>query len=453
MSNVSTSSVVGPENARRYPANGVDYPLRFFNMLHFERPKTLNEIYKWCLVLDESHGLLNRITDTFSRYPITHITVTNDCGGENKDFWATLLNETINLPDELVRNGKDLYVYGNCFVSIVPPFKRYLVCPKCSTYKSHCINDDNFEDRPFEWLFRNFKFIAKCRNKECPGKYYGEMNVKDEYLEGEEFAKKVTINRWPIQHIKIRDLRVAGKKRIYYRIEEKYRKPILNGDRFVVANVPYTFILACKANLTSPIIELPSDLTFHYAHETVTEPEWEGLSKPFFFSCWKDVFMSFVLRKAQEMIAADHLLPQRFVFPQATPSGVDPLSKIDGGAWMNIITTQLKRQQNDPNEIGIVPFPLGYQALGGQGKAMSLRDDIELQDRRILTQITRTPGESTLFATVPSITQPADTNELSTRAPGRHRTGGDGEARPAIKFDCTSQDAMSTAGVAPRMSW
>jgi hypothetical protein len=58
--------------------NGVDYPLRFFNMLHFQRPKTLNEIFKWCIILNESHGLLDRLTDTMARYPITHIEITND---------------------------------------------------------------------------------------------------------------------------------------------------------------------------------------------------------------------------------------------------------------------------------------------------------------------------------------------------------------------------------------
>lgn len=80
----SSGTVVGSDNARRYPSNGIDYPLRFFNMLHFERPKTLNEIFKWCIVLSENHGLLDRIIDTMARYPITHITCSNDIG-ENKE--------------------------------------------------------------------------------------------------------------------------------------------------------------------------------------------------------------------------------------------------------------------------------------------------------------------------------------------------------------------------------
>lgn len=385
MSNVSSTSVVSPESSRRYPMNGVDYPIRFFNMLHFQRPKTLNEIFKWCIILNESHGLLDRLTDTMARYPITPIVVSNDIGEDNR-YWSKLLNDTIAIQDELVKNGKDYYTFGNCIVTIVPPFKRYLACPKCNTYKSHCINDDNDAEKNFEWKFKDYKFYAKCSKKDCT--FNGLMNIKDEFLEGDEFLEKLKIHRWPIQFIKVRNLGIAGKKRIYYRLEDKYTKPIQKGDKFVVANVPETFILACKQNQNNPIIELPSDLTFHYEHEGITEPEWEGLSKPFFFSAWKDIFMSFVLRKAQETIASDHLIPNRFIFPSANPGGGgDPLSKIDGGSWMSIITTQLKRQQNDPNEIGIVPFPIGYQALGGQGKNMSLREEIELQDRRILTQM------------------------------------------------------------------
>jgi hypothetical protein len=379
----NTSGMSNDGFMRRFPSNGVDYPLRFFNMLHFERPRTLAEIFKWCIILDESHGLLNRITDTMARYPITHAVVTGDIG-ENTDDWAKWLNEKIGM-EELVSNGKDYYVFGNTIVTVVPPFKRYLICPKCQSYKMHCINDDNYEDKPFKWKFINFKFIAECHDKQC--KYNGIMEVKDEYLEGKEFRDNLTIVRWPIANIKVRDLAIAGKKKIYYKLEEKYKKPIQKGDRFIVANVPYTFILACKQNSNAPVIELPSDMTFHYKHETITEPEWEGLAKPFFFSAWKDIFMSFVLRKAQECIASDHLIPNRFLFPQATPGGRDPLSQIDGGSWVSSVLTVLKRQQNDPNEIGVVPFPLGYQAVGGQGKALSLREEIELQDRRILTQM------------------------------------------------------------------
>ena len=147
MTNVSTTSVVAPETGRRYPMNGLQYPQRFYNLLHLQRPKTLNEIFKWAIVLNESSGLLDRITDTMSRYPITPVVVENDIG-EDKNYWSKLLNDELCIQDELVKNGKDYYTFGNAIVSIVPPFRRYLACPDCNTYKSHCISD---EDRKFEW--------------------------------------------------------------------------------------------------------------------------------------------------------------------------------------------------------------------------------------------------------------------------------------------------------------
>lgn len=369
-------------------SGNIHYPIRFFNMLCFQRPSSSAEMFKWCATLSESHGLFGRVMDTMSRYPITKAKTVND-SGLKKNYWETLLNKKLKIQNELVANGKDFFSFGNAVVSIVPPFNRYLVCPKCNKYLAHLINGENSEDSPFKWSYKGYAFYGTCLTKDEEGKrcgYHGVMEVKDEFLEGEAFNEKLKIQRFPMLNIKIDDLSIAGKKKIYYKLEKKYSNAITKGKRFTVANVPYTFILACKKNPTAPIVELAPELTFHYKSESITEPEMDGLSKPFFISSWKDIFMSFVLAKAQEMIAGDHMIPNRFIFPSTTPDGAGPLSKIDGGSWVNIITTQIKRQQNDPNEIGITPFPIGYQALGGQGKAMSLREEIELQDRRLLTQ-------------------------------------------------------------------
>lgn len=377
----ASGSTIPQDMGRRFPSNGVDYPLRFFNMMHFQRPKALADIFKWCIILAENHGILDVICDTLARYPVTPITVTGDTGSD-KNWWNKLLNDDLGIREELVANGKDYYHFGNTIVSIVPPFNRYLICPKCKTYKAHCING---ESETFAWKYNGWKFIGNCKNVECKAKNI-EMKVKDELLTGDEFAKRIRIQRWPVTHIEIKSLSVAGKKRIFYKIEEKYKKGIMKGDKFVVANIPETFIKAVQQNPNNPIIELPENLTFHYKYESVTEAESTGLAKPFFMSAWKDIFMSFVLRKAQETIASDHLIPNRFIFPASQGEG-HPLAKIDGAAWRQQVQTMLKRQQNDPNEIGILSNPVGYLALGGQGKNMSLVQEIEMQDRRILVQL------------------------------------------------------------------
>jgi len=109
--------------ARRLPSNGVDYPLHFFNQLHFEVPKTKKEMFTWAQIFATSHGILERIIDIYSRYPITKVIVT---GGDSDEsgFWSRLLNDTLSIQEELIANGKDYYTYGNCFVSLIPPFDR-----------------------------------------------------------------------------------------------------------------------------------------------------------------------------------------------------------------------------------------------------------------------------------------------------------------------------------------
>ena len=363
---------------RRYPSNGIDYPVRFFNMLHFQKPNSKREMFLWAARMSESHGILARIIDTYSRYPITTIEVTgDDC--ENKNFWSKTLNDTLGLCEELVINGKDYYTYGNCFVSIVAPFERYLKCTKCGSYLDH-----NISERldALQWKFHDFKFIGTC--KTC--KHQGVMVVVDEYLKTIDNIEKIRVHRWPIQHIEVKDIPIAGRKKIFYKLENKYLKGIRSGDKFMVSVIPINFIEAVKLNSRSPTIELVDSLTYHYKHEDLTEAETDGLAQPFFMAAWKDTFMCFVLRKAQECIVAEHMVPRKFIYPQQQGT-TDPLAVIHGDDWRNVVQVQLRRMQNDPNEIGIMPYPLGYQQIGGDGKALSITDIMEYQDRRLLVQL------------------------------------------------------------------
>jgi hypothetical protein len=46
----------------------------------------------------------------------------------------------------------------------------------------------------------------------------------------------------------------------------------------------------------------------------------------------------------------------------------------------------IHRWYNDPNEIGELPFPVGFQQLGGQGKAMSLTEEIKALHESLLIE-------------------------------------------------------------------
>jgi len=363
-----------PFGSRRRPRNGVDYPVRFFNLMVFDRPDNLRDIFKWCKIFYRSSGLFRDVVDKMSRYPVTTIETTND----NDNKWSNILNHELRVREKLVAISINKNTYGNAFVSIIPLFTRYLECPNkdCKAFKSNPIEKMSFK-------YVNAKFHAVCNSCKKPG----VMRIKDEYIKGEgrKVSEGIHIKIWPTESIHVKKNNVTGKHKIIYKLDKNEINGIKKADRFYLETMPTDFLDAVAKFGEKAAVELDLTRTFWYAEEDLEEPNSTGMGLPFFFSAWKTLWQIFVHRKAQECIVSDHMLPYRVIFPQAQ-ANVDPISAIDLGQWKTSMQAMLHRWYNDPNEIGELPFPVGYQQLGGNGKAMSLIEDIKQINQEFLVE-------------------------------------------------------------------
>ena len=378
-----TIDSASPFSTRKTPSRyGVDYPVRFFNMLCFERPENIRDIFKWCVNFYRSSGFLREVIDKISRYPVTTVEVT----GDHDSFWNKLLNDDLNIREVIVRLNTNKNNFGNVFVSVIPLFKRYLKCPKCHAYHNHPIDK-------MDYTFRNFKFYSKCKNSIKDGeeekacKYQGEMEVYDEYpcAENTDIAANINIKIWPTQSMHIKQNSVTGRTKIYYKLSKLEYEGINKGDKFILETMPYDFIEAVKMYGKSAAVELEQDKTFWYKTEDIEETNPTGFGLPFYFSAWKTMFQIFIHRKAQECIVSDHMLPYRVLYPEQQ-GNTDPIGSIDLAQWRQSISAMIHRWYNDPNEIGELPFPVGFQQLGGQGKAMSLTAEIQDLHKSLLIE-------------------------------------------------------------------
>ena len=379
-----TIDSASPFSTRKTPSrNGVDYPVRFFNLLVFERPENIRDIFKWCSNFYRASGFLHEVIDKISRYPVTSVEIT----GDQEGFWNKLLNEDLNIREVLVRLNINKNAFGNVFISIIPLFKRFLKCPKCKATHNHPIEK-------MDYTFRNFKFYSKCKNKirnednkeiECG--FSGEFELYDEYpaTENVDVAKSIHIKIWPTPSIHVKHNSITGKTKIFYKLTKPEIDGISKGDKFMLETMPSDFIEAVKQYAKGAAVELEQDKTFWYKNEDIEESISTGYGLPFYFSAWKTMFQIFILRKAQESIMSDHLLPYRVIYPTTT-TGADPIGTIDLGQWRNSMSAMIHRWYNDPLEIGEMPFPVGFQQLGGQGKAMSLTDDIDASHKSFLIE-------------------------------------------------------------------
>jgi hypothetical protein len=72
-----------------------------------------------------------------------------------------------------------------------------------------------------------------------------------------------------------------------------------------------------------------------------------------------------------------HLIPQVFLFPQPATGGADPFVTTDLQNWREHIRRELARQRADPSYYGILPFPLGHQTIGENGRSLLLMPEIQ----------------------------------------------------------------------------
>ena len=364
---MGVSESIGPYSGRRGPSGGLDYPVRFFNMMHFDLPKSHREVLMCCEKFYRSCGFVRDTIDKLSRYPVTAAVCT---GGETDlTKWHQILNEQLNIQERIVSLNIHKNTYGNAFVSIIPLFDRFLQCKHCSSYNLHPI-------KKMKFTFRECKFFGE--RKAC--KKTGEMTLRDEYRKtiGDDISKCIRIKIWPTKSIFVKMNNITGDNRITYKLSHHEIKGIRQGDRFYLETMPKDFLDAVRNHGDKAGILLDNDKTMWFRAEDLEDADSDhGMALPFFFSSWKTLWQIFIHRKAQECIVSDHMLPYRVIYPQMQAANQDPISMIDMGQWKESIGGMIQRWYNDPNEIGQSPFPIGFQQLGGQGKAMSLTAEIQ----------------------------------------------------------------------------
>jgi hypothetical protein len=342
---------------------GLVYPSPFFDVAQSYMPPTVKELFKWCKFFFYTDPMIGSVVTKLAEYPVTDF-IYNTNNRHIKDRWKRLLEDTLALKAFLIEIGLDYFSYGNAFVSINLPFKRFLVCTQCK--HQHPIDDNKVE-----WKFSNWKFQYEC--PKC--KNTGESEIKDVPLYNEH---DINLIRWDPANIEVDFNPLTGRTKYRYKIPNKTRRDILQGRKDLMAEIPYIFVQAIKEKKD---IVLSEQNLFHFKRPTLAEQD-QGWGKPIILHSMKRLFYLHVLRRAQEAIALQRILPLEFIFPQANGQQ-DPYQHVNLSTWSNKVEDELAKWRVDPNYISIIPVPIGLERLGGDGRALLLGPEIEVANKEI----------------------------------------------------------------------
>jgi len=327
------------------------HPNPMFDFLTGFVPRRLRELFTWMEYLYYNSAQIFAALKKFSEYPITDISYTT----QNKaleDRIKELLERRLKIKDILILCGRDRWIYGNAFISIYQPFVRFLKCPNCGKMT-------NIQHVNYRFKYKPLIFEFTC--KKCKQAVRGK--VIDRRLTD---PNKINIIRWDPKQMDIDHNPITGESVYYYSIAPVLKKKIQEGNKLLLNTLPLSFLKAARDN---KMFRFKPGYIYHMkvAPPAGIDQQW---GFPPLTSAMKLFFYAAVLRKANEAIALDHLVPFRIVFPKQASANADPIQTIALSTLFEEFKSGIKRWRQDPLTIMHSPVPIDTAQFGGDGRAL-----------------------------------------------------------------------------------
>lgn len=346
-------------------SRGIQHPNPLFDFLTTFVPRKLKNLFTLCEYLYFNSPQIFAALNKFALYPITEFIYNTDNPSLKKKF-KRLFDKTLRMKTRLITSGIDYQLYGNAFVSIYFPFRRFLKCPECG-------NKENIRFVDYKFKLKGLKFSYKCGScgKQVDGKV-DDQNIR--------YAKGINIIRWDPKAIDIENNPITGEVEYYYNVPKDLVKRITKGDRHLLDTMPYAFL---KTIANRKIFKFAPDQMFHLKKEAPAgvDVAW---GYPPLASLIKQFFYVAVLRKSNEAIALEHIVPFRVLHPQQNTQSADPTITISLSNWVSETKMNYKAWRRDPLHLMFSPIPLGITNIGGQGRTLMVTGEIKEAEEGII---------------------------------------------------------------------
>ena len=351
----------------------LNYPSPFFDLASTYFPESVKDLFKFCVYYYNTNCIVPAIINKLAEYPVTDLVFATETEKkELQEKWKTLFNDQLNMHRVLHEAGLDMGVYGNCFLGIYLPFKRFLVCPVCgATNHFQACKDIKIKGK-------KLKVSGICPS--CG--QTTTFEIKDRYIKS---LKGINIIRYDPMSIDIVSDPVSGHRYYVWDPPQTYKTNIIEGKDLDAFERAPKIVLDAIAE--DKVIRLRSNLFYH-----MKRPSLSGQSSawgyPLVMHALKSLYYLQTLKRAQEAIAVQHIIPLWILFPASGGNSSMPTASLIGlNKWKTEVETELKRWKQDPNYIPIINEPVGQVQLGGEGRALLLGPEIQQEVQQIVASM------------------------------------------------------------------
>lgn len=368
---------------------GTEFPDPFCDVASLSMPTNLRSALYWSEFIWGNNGTYRMAMERMIAYFLTEIEI-NHADDEESEKWLDFHDNTANTMSAIQHMLRSRMCYGNGFASVLVPFKRFLSCPRCGFLAPL---GEIYDNPVFAFEFTLPEFHATCPSCKTGSGYRGKWIVKDE---ADDEAKKIKVKLWNPHEIELLHCPFTDDTAYLWRIPEDYKASIRQKNLYHLERVSLQVLEAIAKN---QMFRFKPDAIFHMKEPVLAGIQNRGWGIPRVLTNFRQIWYVQVLRRFNEAIALDYVIPWRVITPAPRPGAtgggglaMDPLAMFNGGDFGAQIETMVKRRRIDPASVQVLPFPVNFQMFGADANQLAPRDLLD-QGMETMLNETGTPVE------------------------------------------------------------
>ena len=357
--------LVGPGLASEVSTNRFNsaFPDPYLDYASTQMPRSIYDVLRWAEFLWLTYGTYRMAAQRVVRYFLTQIELT-DASDDEKEKYEKFLIEELHIMDVLATAGDNYMAYGNCVITLSVPFRRYLRCPKCAL------------ERPIAKVKYSFSLSTAEFRSECPDKRCGYKGAFERCDRRSLSADPIRVIFIPPQEIRTQYHPLTGHTNYFWQIPGNITYMITSGNAFYLEHTAWEVIEAVKDK--QKLFRFAPDVLYHLKDETIAGVRSFAWGIPLVMSNFKQAWYIQVLKRYNEAIALDYIIPFRVITPEpGTSREADPVLHTNLATFYGRVMTMFRQHRKDPTSIHALPFPIKMQMLGADGKELAPMDLID----------------------------------------------------------------------------
>jgi len=334
-------------------------------------PNDHNTILWWAQYLWMSNDTFRQALSRVGQHFITDLSFPDlepDEESELKDFFTNHLDYRT----ELSTAADNFLGYGNVYISIYLPFRRFLKCNQCGSM--HQIGHI-----PYKLELSGVEPYVKWHRKQ-PCKCGNNADFVCADLKDPDLSKVKLVFYSPFE-IEMAYNRISRKKEFWWKIDGDDRRDIRSGAPIFVETTPIDVLEAVARNGN---VAFDDGNMLHLSENVLAGIKNRGWGIPRTISSFRTAWLNQVTNKADQAIAMDYTLGMRILSPAQTAGGVDPMQAHALEGFASKMQNMINAHRVDPTRYHTAPYPIAYQFMGGEGAALIPPDKLKFRQQEFL---------------------------------------------------------------------